>query len=116
MRKEFIVTDSMAEYQQIVAELDPSRVATQLYSDNLRTFEINTSADQLMTGLHPPGSRPRLCRRWRLDETTCVRSQREGYGLRVSCMRSVTMMPRRPIANTHEPSRRHMYGKGRSRR
>jgi adenine-specific DNA-methyltransferase len=38
----FIVTDSLVEYQQIVARLDPSLRTTRLYADYLRSFEINT--------------------------------------------------------------------------
>lgn len=38
----FIVTDSLVEYQQIVARLDPALPTTRLYADYLRTFEINT--------------------------------------------------------------------------
>ena len=38
----FIVTDSVAEYQQIIARLDPTLKTTRLYADYLRSFEINT--------------------------------------------------------------------------
>lgn len=38
----FIVTDSLVEYQQIAARLDPSLQTTRLYADYLRSFEINT--------------------------------------------------------------------------
>ena len=38
----FIVTDSLVEYQQIVARLDPALPTTRLYADYLRTLEINT--------------------------------------------------------------------------
>ncbi|MGC0385108.1 site-specific DNA-methyltransferase [Streptomyces sp. SAI-129] len=38
----FIVTDSIAEYQQIIAKVDPSLGSTRLYADYLRTFRINT--------------------------------------------------------------------------
>lgn len=38
----FIVTDSLVEYQQIVARLDPALRTTRLYADYLRSFEINT--------------------------------------------------------------------------
>ena len=38
----FIVTDSLVEYQQIVARLDPTLPTTRLYADYLRSFEINT--------------------------------------------------------------------------
>jgi len=38
----FIATDSLVEYQQIVARLDPSVPATRLYADYVRSFEINT--------------------------------------------------------------------------
>lgn len=38
----FIVTDSLVEYQQVVARLDPSLATTRLYADYLRSFEINT--------------------------------------------------------------------------
>jgi adenine-specific DNA-methyltransferase len=36
----FIVTDSLAQYQQVVAELPPSLEASMLYEDYLRNFEI----------------------------------------------------------------------------
>jgi|GEM_PF-5349772 len=39
----FIVTDSIVEYQQIVAKLDPTIKTTRLYADYLRSFAINTS-------------------------------------------------------------------------
>jgi adenine-specific DNA-methyltransferase len=38
----FVVTDSVASFQQILAEVPTGIDATQLYSDYLRTFEINT--------------------------------------------------------------------------
>lgn len=38
----FVVTDSDASFQQILRELPTSVASTQLYSDYLRTFEINT--------------------------------------------------------------------------
>lgn len=38
----FVVTDSLVEYQQVVARLDPSLRTTRLYADYLRSFEINT--------------------------------------------------------------------------
>ena len=38
----FIVTDSLVEYQQVVARLDPALSTTRLYADYLRSFEINT--------------------------------------------------------------------------
>jgi adenine-specific DNA-methyltransferase len=38
----FIVTDSLVEYQQIVAKLDPALATTRLYADYLSNFEINT--------------------------------------------------------------------------
>ncbi len=38
----FIVTDSEASFQQILSELPTNLDATQLYTDYLRTFEINT--------------------------------------------------------------------------
>ncbi|MGW3662696.1 site-specific DNA-methyltransferase [Streptomyces sp. NPDC005141] len=38
----FVVTDSIAEYQQVVAKVDPSLGSTRLYADYLRTFQINT--------------------------------------------------------------------------
>ena len=38
----FIVTDSLAQYQQIVAELPPDVRTRQLYSDYLANFELNT--------------------------------------------------------------------------
>ena len=37
----FIVTDSLAQYQQVVAELPPAVSASMLYDDYLRNFEIN---------------------------------------------------------------------------
>ena len=40
----FVVTDSLVEYQQVVARLDPSLKTTRLYADYLRSFEINTRA------------------------------------------------------------------------
>lgn len=40
----FIVTDSLVEYQQIVARIDPALLTTRLYADYLRSFEINTRA------------------------------------------------------------------------
>jgi adenine-specific DNA-methyltransferase len=40
----FIVTDSLVEYQQVVARLDPALKTTRLYADYLRSFEINTRA------------------------------------------------------------------------
>ena len=40
----FIVTDSIVEYQQVVARLDPALKTTRLYADYLRSFEINTRA------------------------------------------------------------------------
>jgi len=39
-----IVTDSIAQYQQVVAELPPTVEPTMLYEDYLRNFEINTEA------------------------------------------------------------------------
>lgn len=42
LRHVFIVTDSIVEYQQIVAKLDPTLKTTRLYADYLRNFEINT--------------------------------------------------------------------------
>ncbi len=39
----YIVTDSIVEYQQIVAKLDPTIKTTRLYADYLRSFAINTS-------------------------------------------------------------------------
>ena len=39
----FVVTDSIVEYQQIVAKLDPTIKTTRLYADYLRSFAINTS-------------------------------------------------------------------------
>lgn len=38
----FVVTDSLVEYQQIIARLDPTLPTTRLYADYLRSFEINT--------------------------------------------------------------------------
>jgi adenine-specific DNA-methyltransferase len=38
----FVVTDSDAAFQQILTEMPTGIVSTQLYSDYLRTFEINT--------------------------------------------------------------------------
>ncbi|MDR0481722.1 MAG: site-specific DNA-methyltransferase [Cellulomonadaceae bacterium] len=43
LRHIFVVTDSLVEYQSIVAALDPSIPTTRLYADYLRTFEINTT-------------------------------------------------------------------------
>ena len=40
----FIVTDSLVEYQQILARLDPALPTTRLYADYLRSFEINIRA------------------------------------------------------------------------
>jgi adenine-specific DNA-methyltransferase len=37
----FIVTDSIAQYQQVVAELPPTVETSMLYEDYLRNFEIN---------------------------------------------------------------------------
>jgi adenine-specific DNA-methyltransferase len=37
----FVVTDSNAEFQQVASRLGSTLVATQLYSDYLKTFEIN---------------------------------------------------------------------------
>ena len=39
----FIVTDSLVEYQQIVAKLPPTLKTTRLYADYLRSFAINTA-------------------------------------------------------------------------
>lgn len=41
LRHVCIVTDSVAQYQQIVAELPPTLGASMLYEDYLRNFEIN---------------------------------------------------------------------------
>jgi adenine-specific DNA-methyltransferase len=38
----FIVTDSLAQYQQIVSELPPTVEASMLWDDYLRGFELNT--------------------------------------------------------------------------
>ena len=38
----YIVTDSLAQYQQVVAELPPQVECSMLYEDYLRNFEINT--------------------------------------------------------------------------
>ncbi|MBI2857369.1 MAG: site-specific DNA-methyltransferase [Chloroflexi bacterium] len=38
----FVVTDSLAQYQQVVAELPPTVDASMLFEDYLRNFEINT--------------------------------------------------------------------------
>ena len=38
----FVVTDSVASFQQILAEVPSGIGATQLYTDYLRSFEINT--------------------------------------------------------------------------
>jgi adenine-specific DNA-methyltransferase len=38
----FVVTDSLAEFQQVVSRLDQSLQITRLYADYLRSFEINT--------------------------------------------------------------------------
>lgn len=40
----FVVTDSLVEYQQIIARLDSTLITTRLYADYLRSFEINTRA------------------------------------------------------------------------
>ncbi|MEU9505748.1 DNA methyltransferase [Micromonospora sp. NPDC048170] len=40
----FIVTDSLVEYQQIIAKLDPALKTTRLYADYVRSFEINIRA------------------------------------------------------------------------
>ena len=40
----FVVTDSESTFQQILLELPSSVPSTQLYSDYLRTFEVNTKA------------------------------------------------------------------------
>ena len=37
----FVVTDSLVEYQQVVARLSPTLRTTRLYADYLRSFEIN---------------------------------------------------------------------------
>lgn len=42
LRHAFIVTDSIVEYQQVVAKLDPALQTTRLYADYLRNFEVNT--------------------------------------------------------------------------
>lgn len=42
IRHAYIVTDSDAAFQQILSELPTGVASTQLYSDYLRTFEINT--------------------------------------------------------------------------
>ncbi len=42
IRHAFIVTDSEAAFQHILSELPTGVESTQLYSDYLRTFEINT--------------------------------------------------------------------------
>lgn len=39
----FVVTDSLVEYQQIVARLDPGIATTRLYADYLRSFQINAA-------------------------------------------------------------------------
>lgn len=39
----YVVTDSLAEFQQVASRLDGSLNVTRLYSDYLRTFEINTT-------------------------------------------------------------------------
>ena len=36
-----IVTDSLAQYQQVAAELPPAVEVSMLYEDYLRNFEIN---------------------------------------------------------------------------
>jgi hypothetical protein len=41
-----IVTDSIAQFQQVVAELPPQIKASMLYEDYIRNFEINTGVDQ----------------------------------------------------------------------
>ena len=40
----FTVTDSLVEYQQIVARLDPTLKTTRIDADYLRSIEINTRA------------------------------------------------------------------------
>lgn len=40
----FVVTDSLVEYQQIAARLDPAIATTRLYADYLRSFQINAGA------------------------------------------------------------------------
>ena len=42
----FIVTDSLAQYQQVAAELPNHMEVSMLYEDYLRTFEINTGRAQ----------------------------------------------------------------------
>ena len=42
----FIVTDSLAMYQQVVAELPAELETTMLYEDYLRNFEINMGGAQ----------------------------------------------------------------------
>jgi adenine-specific DNA-methyltransferase len=46
IRHAFIVTDSDAAFQQILMEMPTGVVSTQLYSDYLRNFEINTKGHQ----------------------------------------------------------------------
>jgi hypothetical protein len=41
LKSVFIVTDSLAQYQQIVAELPTNIEVSMLYEDYLRNFEIN---------------------------------------------------------------------------
>ena len=38
----FVVTDSLAQYQQLVAELSPEVQSKMLYEDYLENFELNT--------------------------------------------------------------------------
>jgi adenine-specific DNA-methyltransferase len=42
----FVVTDSIAQYQQVVAELPPTVEVAMLYEDYLRNFEINLGGAQ----------------------------------------------------------------------
>ena len=41
VRHVFVVTDKLTEYQQVVSRIDRGIATNQLYSDYLRTFEIN---------------------------------------------------------------------------
>jgi len=42
----FVITDSVAQYQQVVAELPPTADVSMLYEDYLRNFEINVGGAQ----------------------------------------------------------------------
>jgi adenine-specific DNA-methyltransferase len=42
VRRLFVVTESLAQYQQVVAEISPDVQTTMLYEDYLENFELNT--------------------------------------------------------------------------